>query len=657
MIRFRLGSVFPRLRRGGASAHTGGARGRLHDSSGHRLGLAWLGAVAVVGLAVLWPVGSAEGDTVGLFFSTTAGVYQREVPTGVTSLQVTAVGGTGGTDFSQCGPGCGTGGEGAVVSATVAVTPGEALTITVAANGGNETVAGGGGGSGAGSGGSGGASTPGAVGGGGGGGASAVYDAGAPLVVAGGGGGGGGEAGGGSAGGAGVAGTNEPTCTGGDAGGQSGPGAAGGCGGSSGNGGNGGNGGAFVNGDPTPVDFGGGGGGGGFYGGGGGAYSGGGGGSSYPSSDVTGLDGTKTPSVTITYVTDTTVPDTTPPTTTITLNPTSPNGLEGWYTEAVGVTVSATDNPDGSGVAQTRCVLDPQSVPADYAALPSGECALTSVSADGTHTIYAASVDNAGNVESPVVSSTFEIDTTAPTISAAVTTAPNANGWYDGNVDVHFTCNDAVSGIPPGACPADQILSTEGAAVSSTAETVTDTAGNTSAPSNVVTVKIDKTPPTVTYTNNQTPYGLLATVAITCTAADSLSGVASTTCANVSGTAWSFGPGPHTFSATATDNAGNIGSSSTTFTVVVSSAALCTLTGQFVDGSANYQALKPAQRKAVDVLVNTSCSLIISLGPKLAPGQTQAFINAYKASLETFVKLGWLTQGQAGTLGSLAGAL
>ena len=142
-----------------------------------------------------------------------------------------------------------------------------------------------------------------------------------------------------------------------------------------------------------------------------------------------------------------------------------------------------------------------------------------------------------------------------------------------------------------------------------------------------------------------------------CTAADSLSGVASTTCANVSGTAWSFGPGPHTFSATATDNAGNIGGGSTTFTVVVSSAALCTLTGQFVDGSANYQALKPAQRKAVDVLVNTSCSLIISLGPKLAPGQTQAFINAYKASLETFVKLGWLTQGQAGTLGSLAGAL
>ena len=71
------------------------------------------------------------------------------------------------------------------------------------------------------------------------------------------------------------------------------------------------------------------------------------------------------------------------------------------------------------------------------------------------------------------------------------------------NVTVHFTCADVGAiqdGIPTGACPADQVLSTEGAAVSSTAQTVTDAAGNTSAPSNVVTVKIDKTPPVITCT-------------------------------------------------------------------------------------------------------------------------------------------------------------
>jgi hypothetical protein len=54
---------------------------------------------------------------------------------------------------------------------------------------------------------------------------------------------------------------------------------------------------------------------------------------------------------------------------------------------------------------------------------------------------------------------------------------------------VHFTCSDALSGIPTGACPADQTLSGIGT-VASTALTVTDEAGNTSTPSNAVTVKI-----------------------------------------------------------------------------------------------------------------------------------------------------------------------
>jgi hypothetical protein len=82
------------------------------------------------------------------------------------------------------------------------------------------------------------------------------------------------------------------------------------------------------------------------------------------------------------------------------------------------------------------------------------------------------------------------VDQTAPKISAAATTAPNANGWYSGSVVVHFTCTDGGSGIPVGACPPDQILSGVGTAISSTAQTVTDVAGNVSAPSNVVTVKI-----------------------------------------------------------------------------------------------------------------------------------------------------------------------
>ena len=51
---------------------------------------------------------------------------------------------------------------------------------------------------------------------------------------------------------------------------------------------------------------------------------------------------------------------------------------------------------------------------------------------------------------------------------------PNANGWYSGDVVVHFTCTDAGSGIPAGACPPDQTLTGIGEAISSTSETVTD---------------------------------------------------------------------------------------------------------------------------------------------------------------------------------------
>ncbi len=66
----------------------------------------------------------------------------------------------------------------------------------------------------------------------------------------------------------------------------------------------------------TSENIAGGGGGGGLFGGGGGDIDGGGGGSSYPATDVTGLDTTATPSVTITttefYIATTSLPSATP---------------------------------------------------------------------------------------------------------------------------------------------------------------------------------------------------------------------------------------------------------------------------------------------------------------------------------------------------------
>ncbi|MGZ7008022.1 MAG: PxKF domain-containing protein, partial [Ilumatobacteraceae bacterium] len=170
------------------------------------------------------------------------------------------------------------------------------------------------------------------------------------------------------------------------------------------------------------------------------------------------------------------VSDTTAPTTSITLSPTSPNGSNGWYRSSVGVTISAND-PDDT-VAQTRCVLDPTSAPSSYDDLPSGQCSLSSVSSDGTHTIYAASVDSNGNKETPV-SVTFGIDQTKPSLTPTLSSATvllNQTG-----VTASANATDSTSGVASSSCGAINAGTAGDHTVSCTA---TDNAGN----SNSVTV-------------------------------------------------------------------------------------------------------------------------------------------------------------------------
>jgi hypothetical protein len=136
------------------------------------------------------------------------------------------------------------------------------------------------------------------------------------------------------------------------------------------------------------------------------------------------------------------------------------------------------------------------------------------------------SVDVAGNTNSAIAK--VSIDETPPTISAAATPAPNAAGWNNTNVSVAFTCADALSGV--ASCPPINLVSTEGAN-QSIPGTATDKAGNTA--STAVTLKIDKTPPSITATETPQPTSFgwnntSVTVSFTC--ADTLSGVA--TCAS-----------------------------------------------------------------------------------------------------------------------------
>ncbi len=255
-----------------------------------------------------------------------------------------------------------------------------------------------------------------------------------------------------------------------------------------------------------------------------------------------------------------------------------------WTNQNVTVTLSASDT-GGSGVASTSYTLDGGSTQAYSAPF--------TVTGEGDHTITFWSVDTVGNTE-PVQTVHVKIDTTVPTTIATAKNADNTTytfgDWTNQSVTVTLSASDpsgsSVAGIYYQMDAGAQQTYTTPFVISAEGDhTVTfwsvDTAGNTET-AQFVHVMIDLTGPTVTYVGNQGTYTVDQMVNITCTASDDLSGVASTTCADITGPAYSFGLGSHTFSATATDNVGNVGTGSTSFVVGVTPDSLCALTGQFV---------------------------------------------------------------------------
>jgi len=82
--------------------------------------------------------------------------------------------------------------------------------------------------------------------------------------------------------------------------------------------------------------------------------------------------------------------------------------------------------------------------------------------------------------------------------------------------------------------------------------------------------------------------------------------------------------------------------------------ALATLTLRYVQGSAKFQQLPPAQQKLVTALANQAIAQLAKISPDLTPPQLAALITAYKQVVAVLQAQGWLTTAQAGTLDSLA---
>lgn len=104
----------------------------MHLSPPLPLGIA-AGTAAVAGLLLAAP---AHAETTNAY--TTPGTYTFTVPTGVSLIRVALTGGGGGGGFATIYPGAyggGGGGGGSTANCTLAVHPGDALTITVGAGG------------------------------------------------------------------------------------------------------------------------------------------------------------------------------------------------------------------------------------------------------------------------------------------------------------------------------------------------------------------------------------------------------------------------------------------------------------------------------------------------------------------------------------------
>jgi hypothetical protein len=178
------------------------------------------------------------------------------------------------------------------------------------------------------------------------------------------------------------------------------------------------------------------------------------------------------------------------PVTTIARTPVSPGGSHGWDVAPVHMSVWATDGPDGSGVAHTRCVLDPAREPVRFADLPmwcpylgagleGGNEPGGVVSSDGHHVLYAASIDSAGNAEAPKRVA-FKIDTTPPTViceATPTTLLPRNHKLVDVHTEVAvldalsgavgFTLQSVTSSQPDETNPGDRPRDVEGWVVGS----------------------------------------------------------------------------------------------------------------------------------------------------------------------------------------------
>ena len=164
------------------------------------------------------------------------------------------------------------------------------------------------------------------------------------------------------------------------------------------------------------------------------------------------------------------------PVTTIILTPAEPDGWNGWYITPVVVSLTAEDNPSGSGVATIEWSIDGGQT---WQLFTDARM----LSSTGETTVLARATDNAGNVEAPPVANVIRVDTIAPTID--ITTDRTSYTRLD-DVLISISAADTGSGVASVSAEFNGLAMTDGSIVNLSefatgvitySATVTDNAG------------------------------------------------------------------------------------------------------------------------------------------------------------------------------------
>jgi len=247
------------------------------------------------------------------------------------------------------------------------------------------------------------------------------------------------------------------------------------------------------------------------------------------------------------------------PTTTVVISP-SPNA-QGWNKQDVVVSLTATDNPGGTGVKEIHYQLLGA---VNKEEVVQGSSVSLNLIEEGIAQLTYYAIDNAGNQEAEK-SIEIKIDKTEPVITASITPTPNAYNWNNADVKVAFSASDSLSGIASVTEP--KTITEEGAAQHVGGEAM-DLAGNIA--TTFVTLNIDKTPPKVIINTplDKAEYLLNQPIFANWSVNDELSGIASATGTVSNGGAIDTSSvGSKSFTVSAEDNAGNQVTQSATYYV------------------------------------------------------------------------------------------